>query len=87
MFDENAEESKERAEQGRKSMEFRDFYESVKLDIRDEANAGNNRTTYTISQKNREFVEALIERLTEENFTAEFVDGARPALKISWESE
>lgn len=87
MFDENAEDSKDRAEQGRKNMEFRDFYESVKLDIRDEANAGNNRTTYTVSQKNREFVEALMERLSAEGFKVEFADGSRPALKISWESE
>jgi len=87
VFDEDAEDSKERAEMGRKNMEFRDFYESVKLDIRDEANAGNNRTTYTVSQKNREFIEALMELLTEENFKVKFTDGARPALKISWESE
>lgn len=87
MFDEDAEDSKERAEQGRKNMEFRDFYNSVKLEIRNEANAGNNRATYIVSQRDRELVEELMDRLTEENFEIEFVDGPRPTLKISWDYE
>ncbi|KVO24015.1 hypothetical protein [Burkholderia ubonensis] len=87
MFDEDAEDSKARAEQGRKNIDFRNFYESVKLDIRDEANAGNNKTTYRVSESMREFVDPVIDHLSEEGYIVTFEDGDRPALKISWENE
>lgn len=87
MFDDDADDSRGRAEQGRKNAAFRDFYESVKLDIKTEADAGNNRTTYTISQSTKEFVEPAIERLTESGYEAKFEDGPRAVLRISWEQQ
>lgn len=44
MFYEDADDSQERAEQGRKNMKFRELYQAVKLEVRNEANFGNNKT-------------------------------------------
>lgn len=86
MFDEDADGSRARAEQGRKKQEFRELYESVKLAIKDEADQGGNSTTYSVSKSDAEFVDILIERLTEENYGV-VVDpsgGVRTTLSISW---
>jgi hypothetical protein len=89
MFDENADNFRARAEQGRKNAEFRDLYESIKLDIRDQADAGENKTTYKLSKKDREHVDAVVEHLTAEDFTVgvKDKDEDRPVLQISWEEE
>ncbi|MBJ9659142.1 hypothetical protein [Burkholderia gladioli] len=86
MFDDDADDSRARAEQGRKNREYRDLYESVKLDIKNEADAGNNSTTYRLPKDSKEFVEPLVERLTEENYTVtvEDTDGDRQKLVIAW---
>jgi len=86
MFDEDAEDTRARAEQGRKDADFRDLYESIKMDIRDQANAGANKTTYRVSRNYREFAGPAAERLREEDFavTLEDEDSERPALNIAW---
>lgn len=86
MFDEDADDSRARAEQGRKNQQFREFHDSVKLDITDEANLGNNSTTYRVSKSDVEFVDPLVERLTEENYVVEVVQSkdGRTTLGISW---
>jgi|GEM_PF-3961373 len=84
MFNDDAHDSAARAEQGRKNADFRDFYESVKMDIKDQADAGCNSTTYKVSQHNLEFVEPLMERLSADTYEVEF-DGDRQVLSISWD--
>lgn len=86
MFDDDADDSRARAEQGRKNRAYRDLYESVKLDIKNEADAGNNSTTYRLPKDSKEFVEPLVERLTEENYTVTVEDnnGDRQKLVIAW---
>lgn len=86
MFDDDADDSRARAEQGRKNQAYRDLYESVKLDIKNEADAGNNSTTYRLPRDSKEFVAPLVERLTEENYTVtvEDADSDRPKLEIAW---
>ena len=87
MFDDDADGARARAEQARKDAAFRDFYQSVKLDIGDESNAGNNRTTYRVSEGFRGFVEDLVSRLTEEGYKVKVEDDDRPVLRMSWEAE
>ena len=87
MFDEDADDSQERAEQGRKNMKFLELYQSVKWEIQNEANFGSNRTRYLISQSDLEFVNELIDRLTEEGYKVSFIDDLRLSLEISWERE
>jgi hypothetical protein len=83
MFNDDAHDSAARAEQGRKNADLRDFFDSVKLDIKEQADAGNNRTTYKVSERNLEFVAPVIERLTENEYEVEFNDDRR-LLTISW---
>ncbi|HDR9236635.1 TPA: hypothetical protein QDB43_000320 [Burkholderia vietnamiensis] len=87
MFDEDANDSRARAEQGRKNAEFRDLYQSIKLDIKDQSDAGANSTTYRLPRNSQEFVEPLVEHLTAEEFqvTVKDADGERPVLSITWE--
>ncbi|MGF6635230.1 hypothetical protein [Paraburkholderia sp. MM6662-R1] len=87
MFDEDADDSRARAEQGLKNTEFRDLFDSIKMDIQDQANAGANKTTYRVPKNSREYVDAAVERLTEEDYavTVTEQDGERPVLHISWE--
>ncbi len=87
MFYEDADDSQERAGQGRKNMKFRELYQAVKLEVRNEANFGNNKTTCLISQNDREFVDELIDCLTEEGYKVRFIDGRHLSLEISWEQE
>ncbi|MCA8162037.1 hypothetical protein [Burkholderia cepacia] len=87
MFDEDANDSRARAEQGRKNQEFLDLFQSIKLDIRDQSNVGANSTTYRLPRNSQEFVELLVERLTAEEYTVTVkdADGERPVLTITWE--
>ncbi|WP_454804901.1 hypothetical protein [Paraburkholderia fungorum] len=87
MFDEDADDSRARAEQGRKNAEFRDLMDSIRLDIKDQADAGANKTTYKVSKSSREFIDAAVERLTDDEYNVKVTDanGERPVLHISWE--
>ncbi|KVX18231.1 hypothetical protein WL01_14060 [Burkholderia ubonensis] len=87
MFDDDADDSRARAEQGRKNQRYRELYESVKLDIKNEADAGNNSTTYRLPKDSKEFVDPLVERLTEESYTVTVSDpeSDRPRLDIAWD--
>ncbi|WP_175672194.1 hypothetical protein [Burkholderia ambifaria] len=87
MFDDDADDSRARAEQGRKDQKFRELYESVKVDIYDESRAGNNKTTYRLPKGSEEFVEPLVDRLTEDNYTVTVDDpeSDRPKLRIAWD--
>jgi hypothetical protein len=87
MFDDDADDSRARAEQGRKNQKFRDLYDSVKVDIFNEAQAGNNKTTYRLPKDCHEFVEPLVDRLTEDNYTVTVSDheSGRPKLSIAWD--
>lgn len=81
MFDDDAEDSAARAERGRENQAFRDFHDSVKLDIKEQADFGLNSTKYKVSQADRKFVDAMIERLTEAEYQVEWVE---PNLIIKW---
>ncbi|MDV3100749.1 hypothetical protein [Burkholderia cenocepacia] len=89
MFDDDADDSRARAEQGRKDQKFRDLYESVKLDIYNEARAGNNRTAYRLPKDSKEFVDPLVYRLTEDKYTVTISDpdSDRPKLDIAWDPD
>ena len=88
MIDENADAPRARAEQGRKNAEFRDFMDSIRLDMKDQADLGGNKTTYKVSKSYREFVDAAVERLSEEDYKVTVVDpdAERPVLHISWDA-
>lgn len=89
MFNEDADDSRARTEQGRKDREFRELYESVKLDIKDTADLGSDSTTYMVSESDEEFVTPLVERLEDEGFvvTATESQRGRSTLSISWAKE
>lgn len=86
MIDENAEASRERAAQARERNAFNEFYESITYDIKNEADAGNNRTTYVVSAQKRDFVDRVIELLQERDYQVELNEsGSRTTLSISWD--
>ena len=85
VIDENAEASRERAAQARERMAFNEFFESIMHDINTEADAGNNRTTYTVSKQNRDYIGQAVELLEARDYQVEVNEsGSNAVLRISW---
>ncbi|SOS34694.1 hypothetical protein CFBP6411_03337 [Pseudomonas syringae group genomosp. 3] len=63
MFDDDAEDTRSRAEQGKKNEQFRDLYMGVKMEIADDADNGSVKSTVRIGKGDLEFIDALTERL------------------------
>ena len=74
MFDDDADDTRSRAEQGKKNELFRDLFMSIKMEIANDANAGSLSTTVRISASDLEFVEPLVARLEDEGRTVKFDD-------------
>jgi len=85
MFDENAESSRARTEAARERLAFKELFDSVMLDIQNEANAGNLKTRYRVSADAVRHVPSLVEALTEREYTVISDEEDRPMLTISWE--
>lgn len=80
MFDDD--ELRNRTEQGKRNMEFKDFMDSLTYEINSATQAGQFEATYSIRNVDPEFVDIAIERL-EENLT---VTRDGNLLRISWEA-
>lgn len=86
MIDENAEASRERAAQARERIAFNEFFESIQYDIKSEADAGNQKTTYVVSQQKRDFIEQAVDLLQDRDYRVEVKEsGSTTTLSISWE--
>jgi hypothetical protein len=77
MFDDDAEDTRSRAERGKKNEQFRELFMSVKVEIANDADAGSVVTTYKISTSDVEFVEPLIDRLESEGRVVTFDEDTR----------
>lgn len=82
-FDDDADDSREKAKQGRRNNDFRDFFDSVKYEINETAKYGGNSTTYPVSEDNQEFKDIVIDRLTEGGYEVSY-DAKKERLNISW---
>jgi hypothetical protein len=77
MFDDDAEDTRGRAERGKKNEQFRDLFMGVKMEIADDANAGSVKTTVRIGTSDIEFVDALVERLEAEGRSVKWEEDNR----------
>jgi hypothetical protein len=77
MFDDDAEDTRGRAERGKKNEQFRELFMSVKAEIANDADVGSVETNYKISTSDVEFVEPLIERLENEGRTVTYDEDTR----------
>ncbi len=77
MFDDDAEDTRGRAERGKKNEQFRELFMSVKVEIANDADVGSVETTYRISTSDVEFVEPLIERLESEGRAVTYDEDTR----------
>lgn len=77
MFDDDAEDTRGRAERGKKNEQFRELFMSVKVEIANDADVGSLETTYRISTSDVEFVEPLIERLENEGRAVTYDEDSR----------
>lgn len=77
MFDDDAEDTRARAEQGKKDEQFRDLFMGVKMDIADDARCGSVKTTVRIGTSDVEFVDALTERLEAEGRAVRYEEDGR----------
>ncbi|MDA8450010.1 hypothetical protein M5C97_01175 [Acidovorax sp. NCPPB 3859] len=86
MFNEDAEDSSDRAEQGRRNADCRELYEAIKMAIRDAANFGGNSDVFIVSAKNKHCIGGIMESLEEEGYTViqKEMDRDRTELRISW---
>lgn len=77
MFDDDAEDTRSRAEQGKKNEQFRDLFMGVKMEIADDANAGSVKSTIRIGTSDVEFVDALTARLEDEGRVVTYDEDSR----------
>ncbi|WP_434676235.1 hypothetical protein THH46_16050 [Pseudomonas sp. NA13] len=77
MFDDDAEDTRARAEQGKKNEQFRDLFMSVKMEIADDARSGSLKTIVRLSSSDVEFVEVLTERLEDEGRKVRYEEDSR----------
>ncbi|WP_421549105.1 hypothetical protein [Pseudomonas sp. QD4] len=77
MFDDDAEDTRARAEQGKKNEQFRDLFMGVKMEIADDAKSGSLNTIVRIGTSDVEFVEVLTERLEDEGRKVRFEEDSR----------
>lgn len=77
MFDDDAEDTRSRAEQGKKNEQFRDLFMGVKMEIADDANAGSVKSTIRIGTSDVEFIDALTARLEDEGRVVTYDEDSR----------
>lgn len=77
MFDDDAEDTRSRAEMGKKNEQFRELFMSIKMEIANDAQAGGLKSTVRLSESDLEFVEPLTDRLESEGRAVEFEEDKR----------
>lgn len=79
MFDDDADDTRARAEAGKKNEQFRDLFMNIKMEIANDAQVGSLKTSIKIRESELEFVNPLIDRLEAEGRVVAFDD---PWLRI-----
>lgn len=86
MFDDDAEDTRARAEAGKKNERFRELFQSIKMEIGNDADSNILITRYRIRELDIEFVEPLIEWLEREDRAVTFDEDANRLIIDSSET-
>lgn len=84
-MDNDAEGSRARTQAALRRNAFNEVFDSVRMDIRNEADAGNSKTTYRLSERNAHLADDLVRVFTDLGYDiSSDGHGTRPTLTIRW---